>query len=83
MMLQDCDASEQRALISKMEATLAMVGVSDFGNCFLREPAGGRQFACCPGYQSLLIPMDELQSALDRLLQRRRLLRCRLSSRCS
>jgi putative spermidine/putrescine transport system ATP-binding protein len=60
-------------LRQKLEATLAMVGLSDFGNRFPRELSGGQQqrvaLARCLVYQPSLILMDESLSALDRKLR--------------
>jgi putative spermidine/putrescine transport system ATP-binding protein len=60
-------------LREKVEATLAMVGLSDFGNRFPRELSGGQQqrvaLARCLVYQPSLILMDESLSALDRKLR--------------
>jgi putative spermidine/putrescine transport system ATP-binding protein len=60
-------------LRQKLEATLAMVGLSDFGNRLPRELSGGQQqrvaLARCLVYQPSLILMDESLSALDRKLR--------------
>jgi putative spermidine/putrescine transport system ATP-binding protein len=60
-------------LREKVDATLAMVGLSDFGNRFPRELSGGQQqrvaLARCLVYQPSLILMDESLSALDRKLR--------------
>jgi len=60
-------------LCEKVEATLAMVGLSDFGSRFPRELSGGQQqrvaLARCLVYQPSLILMDESLSALDRKLR--------------
>ncbi len=60
-------------LREKVEATLATVGLSDFGNRFPRELSGGQQqrvaLARCLVYQPSLILMDESLSALDRKLR--------------
>ncbi len=60
-------------LREKVEATLAMVGLSDFGSRFPRELSGGQQqrvaLARCLVYQPSLILMDESLSALDRKLR--------------
>jgi putative spermidine/putrescine transport system ATP-binding protein len=60
-------------LKSKVEATLAMVGLSGYGNRFPRELSGGQQqrvaLARCLVYQPSLILMDESLSALDRKLR--------------
>jgi putative spermidine/putrescine transport system ATP-binding protein len=57
----------------KVEATLAMVGLSEFGNRLPRELSGGQQqrvaLARCLVYQPSLILMDESLSALDRKLR--------------
>jgi putative spermidine/putrescine transport system ATP-binding protein len=60
-------------LREKVEATLAIVGLSDFGSRFPRELSGGQQqrvaLARCLVYQPSLILMDESLSALDRKLR--------------
>jgi putative spermidine/putrescine transport system ATP-binding protein len=60
-------------LREKVEATLAMVGLSDFSSRFPRELSGGQQqrvaLARCLVYQPSLILMDESLSALDRKLR--------------
>jgi len=60
-------------LKAKVEATLAMVGLSSFGNRFPKELSGGQQqrvaLARCLVYQPSLILMDESLSALDRKLR--------------
>jgi putative spermidine/putrescine transport system ATP-binding protein len=60
-------------LREKVEATLAMVGLSDFGSRFPRELSGGQQqrvaLARCLVYRPSLILMDESLSALDRKLR--------------
>jgi len=60
-------------LREKVEVTLAMVGLSDFGSRFPRELSGGQQqrvaLARCLVYQPSLILMDESLSALDRKLR--------------
>jgi putative spermidine/putrescine transport system ATP-binding protein len=60
-------------LREKVDATLAMVGLSNFGNRFPRELSGGQQqrvaLARCLVYQPSLILMDESLSALDRKLR--------------
>jgi putative spermidine/putrescine transport system ATP-binding protein len=60
-------------LREKVEATLAMVGLSGFGDRFPRELSGGQQqrvaLARCFVYQPSLILMDESLSALDRKLR--------------
>src|ERR1700736_979923 len=60
-------------LRQKLKATLAMVGLSEFGNRFPRELSGGQQqrvaLARCLVYQPSLILMDESLSALDRKLR--------------
>jgi putative spermidine/putrescine transport system ATP-binding protein len=60
-------------LREKVAATLAMVGLSDFGSRFPRELSGGQQqrvaLARCLVYQPSLILMDESLSALDRKLR--------------
>jgi putative spermidine/putrescine transport system ATP-binding protein len=60
-------------LLDKVEATLAMVGLSGFGDRFPRELSGGQQqrvaLARCLVYQPSLILMDESLSALDRKLR--------------
>jgi len=60
-------------LRDKVEATLAMVGLSGFGDRFPRELSGGQQqrvaLARCLVYQPSLILMDESLSALDRKLR--------------
>ena len=57
----------------KVEATLAMVGLTGFGDRFPRELSGGQQqrvaLARCLVYQPSLILMDESLSALDRKLR--------------
>jgi putative spermidine/putrescine transport system ATP-binding protein len=62
-----------RDLREKVEATLAMVGLSDFADRFPRELSGGQQqrvaLARCLVYQPSLILMDESLSALDRKLR--------------
>ena len=61
------------ALRDKVEATLAMVGLSGFGDRFPAELSGGQQqrvaLARCFVYQPSLILMDESLSALDRKLR--------------
>jgi putative spermidine/putrescine transport system ATP-binding protein len=60
-------------LRDKVEATLAMVGLSGFGDRFPRELSGGQQqrvaLARCLVYRPSLILMDESLSALDRKLR--------------
>ncbi|MBV8577199.1 MAG: ABC transporter ATP-binding protein [Acetobacteraceae bacterium] len=60
-------------LKSKVEATLAMVGLSGLSNRFPQELSGGQQqrvaLARCLVYQPSLILMDESLSALDRKLR--------------
>ena len=60
-------------LRDKVEASLAMVGLSGFGDRFPRELSGGQQqrvaLARCFVYQPSLILMDESLSALDRKLR--------------
>src|SRR5882672_10312690 len=60
-------------LRDKVEATLAMVGLSGFGDRFPGELSGGQQqrvaLARCFVYQPSLILMDESLSALDRKLR--------------
>lgn len=60
-------------LRDKVEATLAMVGLTGFGDRFPRELSGGQQqrvaLARCLVYQPSLILMDESLSALDRKLR--------------
>jgi putative spermidine/putrescine transport system ATP-binding protein len=60
-------------LRDKVEATLAVVGLSGFGDRFPRELSGGQQqrvaLARCLVYQPSLILMDESLSALDRKLR--------------
>jgi putative spermidine/putrescine transport system ATP-binding protein len=62
-----------RQLREKVDATLAMVGLSDFARRFPRELSGGQQqrvaLARCLVYQPSLILMDESLSALDRKLR--------------
>ena len=57
----------------RVEATLAMVGLSDFANRFPRELSGGQQqrvaLARCFVYRPSLILMDESLSALDKKLR--------------
>jgi putative spermidine/putrescine transport system ATP-binding protein len=57
----------------RVEATLAMVGLSDFAKRFPRELSGGQQqrvaLARCFVYQPSLILMDESLSALDKKLR--------------
>jgi len=61
------------ALRAKVDATLAMVGLSGFGDRFPQELSGGQQqrvaLARCLVYQPSLILMDESLSALDRKLR--------------
>src|SRR6266851_3409122 len=61
------------ALRDKVEATLAMVGLSGFGDRFPGELSGGQQqrvaLARCFVYQPSLILMDESLSALDKKLR--------------
>jgi putative spermidine/putrescine transport system ATP-binding protein len=63
-------ASELRV---KVDTTLAMVGLSGFGDRFPQELSGGQQqrvaLARCLVYQPSLILMDESLSALDRKLR--------------
>jgi putative spermidine/putrescine transport system ATP-binding protein len=58
---------------SQTEATLAMVGLSDFASRFPRELSGGQQqrvaLARCFVYRPSLILMDESLSALDKKLR--------------
>jgi putative spermidine/putrescine transport system ATP-binding protein len=58
---------------SRAEATLAMVGLSDFAHRFPRELSGGQQqrvaLARCFVYRPSLILMDESLSALDKKLR--------------
>jgi putative spermidine/putrescine transport system ATP-binding protein len=58
---------------SQTEATLAMVGLSDFASRFPRELSGGQQqrvaLARCLVYRPSLILMDESLSALDKKLR--------------
>jgi putative spermidine/putrescine transport system ATP-binding protein len=58
---------------TRVEATLAMVGLSDFASRFPRELSGGQQqrvaLARCFVYRPSLILMDESLSALDRKLR--------------
>ncbi|WP_245322156.1 ABC transporter ATP-binding protein [Bradyrhizobium sp. LTSPM299] len=58
---------------SSVEATLAMVGLSDFASRFPRELSGGQQqrvaLARCFVYRPSLILMDESLSALDKKLR--------------
>jgi putative spermidine/putrescine transport system ATP-binding protein len=60
-------------LRSRVEATLAMVGLSDFAKRFPRELSGGQQqrvaLARCFVYRPSLILMDESLSALDKKLR--------------
>lgn len=60
-------------LQSKVDATLAMVGLADYGERFPQELSGGQQqrvaLARCLVYQPSLILMDESLSALDRKLR--------------
>src|SRR5437879_6262718 len=60
-------------LRAKVDATLAMVGLSGFGDRFPQELSGGQQqrvaLARCLVYQPSLILMDESLSALDRKLR--------------
>jgi putative spermidine/putrescine transport system ATP-binding protein len=62
-----------RDLREKVEATLVMVGLSEFADRFPRELSGGQQqrvaLARCLVYQPSLILMDESLSALDRKLR--------------
>jgi putative spermidine/putrescine transport system ATP-binding protein len=62
-----------RDLREKVEATLTMVGLTDFADRFPRELSGGQQqrvaLARCLVYQPSLILMDESLSALDRKLR--------------
>jgi putative spermidine/putrescine transport system ATP-binding protein len=57
----------------RVEAALAMVGLSDFANRFPRELSGGQQqrvaLARCFVYRPSLILMDESLSALDKKLR--------------
>ena len=57
----------------RVEATLAMVGLSDFASRFPRELSGGQQqrvaLARCFVYRPSLILMDESLSALDKKLR--------------
>jgi putative spermidine/putrescine transport system ATP-binding protein len=57
----------------RVEATLAMVGLSDFASRFSRELSGGQQqrvaLARCFVYRPSLILMDESLSALDKKLR--------------
>jgi putative spermidine/putrescine transport system ATP-binding protein len=57
----------------RVEAALAMVGLSDFASRFPRELSGGQQqrvaLARCLVYQPSLILMDESLSALDKKLR--------------
>jgi putative spermidine/putrescine transport system ATP-binding protein len=57
----------------KVDTTLAMVGLSGFGDRFPQELSGGQQqrvaLARCLVYQPSLILMDESLSALDRKLR--------------
>jgi putative spermidine/putrescine transport system ATP-binding protein len=57
----------------RVEAVLAMVGLSDFGSRFPRELSGGQQqrvaLARCLVYRPSLILMDESLSALDKKLR--------------
>jgi putative spermidine/putrescine transport system ATP-binding protein len=61
------------ALRAKVDATLAMVGLSGFDERFPQELSGGQQqrvaLARCLVYQPSLILMDESLSALDRKLR--------------
>jgi putative spermidine/putrescine transport system ATP-binding protein len=58
---------------SRVDATLAMVGLSGFANRFPRELSGGQQqrvaLARCLVYRPSLILMDESLSALDKKLR--------------
>jgi putative spermidine/putrescine transport system ATP-binding protein len=58
---------------ARVEATLAMVGLSDFANRFPLELSGGQQqrvaLARCFVYRPSLILMDESLSALDKKLR--------------
>jgi putative spermidine/putrescine transport system ATP-binding protein len=58
---------------SRVEATLAMVGLSEFASRFPRELSGGQQqrvaLARCFVYRPSLILMDESLSALDKKLR--------------
>jgi putative spermidine/putrescine transport system ATP-binding protein len=60
-------------LRSRVEITLAMVGLSDFARRFPRELSGGQQqrvaLARCFVYRPSLILMDESLSALDKKLR--------------
>jgi putative spermidine/putrescine transport system ATP-binding protein len=60
-------------LWNRVEATLAMVGLTDFANRFPRELSGGQQqrvaLARCFVYRPSLILMDESLSALDKKLR--------------
>src|SRR5712672_974273 len=62
-----------RELRDRVEATLIMVGLSDFASRFPRELSGGQQqrvaLARCFVYQPSLILMDESLSALDKKLR--------------
>src|SRR6266852_335194 len=62
-----------REVRDRVEATLAMVGLSDFAKRFPRELSGGQQqrvaLARCFVYQPSLILMDESLSALDKKLR--------------
>jgi putative spermidine/putrescine transport system ATP-binding protein len=62
-----------RELRDRVEATLVMVGLSDFAKRFPRELSGGQQqrvaLARCFVYQPSLILMDESLSALDKKLR--------------
>ena len=64
---------ESSALRRKVDATLAMVGLSGFEDRFPQELSGGQQqrvaLARCLVYQPSLILMDESLSALDRKLR--------------
>ncbi|MBV8838959.1 MAG: ABC transporter ATP-binding protein [Alphaproteobacteria bacterium] len=61
------------ALAAKVDATLAMVGLTGFEDRFPQELSGGQQqrvaLARCLVYQPSLILMDESLSALDRKLR--------------
>ncbi len=62
-----------REVQDRVDATLAMVGLSDFAKRFPRELSGGQQqrvaLARCFVYEPSLILMDESLSALDKKLR--------------
>jgi putative spermidine/putrescine transport system ATP-binding protein len=72
LQMRRTSASELRV---KVDTTLAMVGLSGFGDRFPQQLSGGQQqrvaLARCLVYQPSLILMDESLSALDRKLRDR------------